>query len=61
MVDEIRASVARVFERRQQWSIDDPEAGDPPPERLMQGDSAADPKTSGLSMETLAENGFLRS
>ncbi len=30
-------------------------------ERLMQGDTAADPKAHGLSMETLAENGFLRS
>ena len=29
-------------------------------ERLIQGDAAADPKAAGLSMETLAENGFLR-
>ncbi len=29
-------------------------------ERLVQGDSAADPAAKGLSMETLAENGFLK-
>jgi riboflavin synthase len=29
-------------------------------ERLVLGDAAADPKTSGLSMEMLADNGFLR-
>ena len=29
-------------------------------ERLIQGDAAADPGAAGLSMETLAENGFLR-
>lgn len=29
-------------------------------ERLVQGDAAADPQASGLSMETLAENGFLQ-
>ena len=29
-------------------------------ERLMQGDAAADPKAQGLSLDTLAENGFLR-
>ena len=29
-------------------------------ERLIQGDAAADPGAAGLSMDTLAENGFLR-
>lgn len=29
-------------------------------ERLMLGDSAADPQMKGVTMETLAENGFLR-
>ncbi|MEH6583186.1 MAG: riboflavin synthase [Halioglobus sp.] len=29
-------------------------------ERLVLGDAAADPQAAGLSMETLAENGFLR-
>ena len=29
-------------------------------ERLIQGDTAADPGAAGLSMDTLAENGFLR-
>jgi riboflavin synthase len=29
-------------------------------ERLVLGDAAADPDSAGLSMETLAENGFLR-
>ena len=29
-------------------------------ERLIQGDAAANPGAAGLSMETLAENGFLR-
>ena len=29
-------------------------------ERLVLGDAAADPKTTGLSMEMLADNGFLR-
>ena len=29
-------------------------------ERLIQGDAAANPKTAGLSLDTLAENGFLR-
>ena len=29
-------------------------------ERLVQGDAAADPGAAGLSMDTLAENGFLR-
>ena len=30
-------------------------------ERLMQGDAAAHPGAGSLSMETLAENGFLKS
>ncbi|MFT5766456.1 MAG: riboflavin synthase, partial [Halioglobus sp.] len=29
-------------------------------ERLMLGDAAADPQASGVTMATLAENGFLR-
>ena len=29
-------------------------------ERLVLGEAAADPESAGLSMETLAENGFLR-
>ena len=28
-------------------------------ERLLQGDAAADPAASGLTMEALAENGYL--
>ena len=30
-------------------------------ERLLQGDAASDPATAGLSLDTLADNGFLRS